>query len=146
MVSIDDTLGDDHERLGVILGQLREALGHGSEGAGELLKRFCGDLFRHMTWEEEDLFPAVRGRANPTQRRSIESLEIDHERLRETLTDLESALAAGDYGTAGRQVEWLEILLKGHNDDEEHGVYEEADRLLGSEERQGLLEKFRSRA
>ncbi len=33
-------------------------------------------------------------------------------------------------------------LLKGHNYDEEHGAYVEADRLLGGAERRRLIEPF----
>ena len=144
--SIDDALGEDHERLGGLLNRLREAVEGRSKSAGELLGLFTRDLLRHMTWEEEELFPAVRDRANAAQRRSIESLEIDHDRLRDNLTALESTLAEGEFVAAGKVLDWLETLLKGHNYDEEHGVYEEADRLLGSEERQRLVEKFRSAA
>ena len=142
-MSVDDTMGEDHERLGGLLEQLRGAIERSSEGARDLLGRFSGGLLRHMTWEEEKLFPAVRDRATAAQRRSIESLEIDHERLRDTLKEIESALAGGDFGTAAKQLDWLATLLKGHNYDEEHGVYEEADRLLDAEERRRLLGEFR---
>lgn len=141
--SIDDALGDDHERLGGLLLRLREDVAARSGSAGERLRSFARDLLRHMTWEEEDLFPAVRDHANAAQRRSLESLEIDHERLRDTLNELEAALERGDFDGAGRRLEWLETLLKGHNYDEEHGVYEEADRYLEVEEKRRLLEKFR---
>lgn len=140
--SIDGRLGEDHERLDRLLKQLRGSVAQRSENAGELLERFGAGLLRHMSWEDADLFPAVRARATATQRRSIESLEIDHERLRDTLTEIRLTLTAGDFGNCGRLIEWLETLLLGHNYDEEHGVYEEADRQLSPEERRGLLEKF----
>jgi hypothetical protein len=140
--SIDDKLGDDHQRLGGLLGHLRTAVAQRSEHAQDLLERFATDLLRHMTWEDADLFPAVRARATAAQRRSIESLEIDHERLRDTLSEIRLTLVAGDFENSARLVDWLETLLLGHNYDEEHGVYEEADRLLTPEERRSLLEKF----
>ena len=100
-------------------------------------------LNAHMTWEEERLFPAVSARATPGQKRSIESLRIDHERLRETLGGLSSSVSAQDYGTAGPLLDWLETLLRGHNYDEEHGVYVEADRYLTLDERRELIDQFR---
>ena len=134
--SIDDALGADHERLGALLGELIRGV------SAETLARFSEGLLHHMTWEEERLFPAVKAVATAKECRSIESLEIDHERIRETLRDLESSLASGDLAVAGTQVRWLETLLKGHNYDEEHGVYEEADRYLSAEERRRLIERF----
>jgi hypothetical protein len=92
-----------------------------------------------MAWEDQFLFPAVKRVATAKERRSIESLEIDHDRLRDTLGSLESTLAAGDFGTAGTLVRWLRTLLAGHNYDEEHGVYVEADRLLSRADRRRLI-------
>jgi hemerythrin-like domain-containing protein len=142
--SLDDVLGADHLRLDGRLSALEAAIGARSAEATGVLKRFSEGLIRHMTWENEVLFPAVRGLATPAQRRSIESLEIDHERLRETLEALDASLAAADFSAAREQVTWLKALLQGHNYDEEHGVYEEADRLLAPAERRRLADQFRA--
>jgi hemerythrin-like domain-containing protein len=141
--SLDDVLGADHGRLAGLLSALEAAIGSGSKNGTGALEQFSGGLVRHMTWEEAALFPAVRGLATPAQRKSIESLEIDHDRLRETLTALEASMIAADFGPARTRVEWLKTLLQGHNYDEEHGVYVEADRLLSPDDRRRLLEEFR---
>lgn len=141
--SIDDVLGDDHERLGCLLGQLRDQIRRREKNARQSLEQFDEGLVRHMTWEETALFPAVLDHATAAQRKSIESLYIDHERLRETLETLKSAVAEDDFSAADKSADWLETLLKGHNYDEEHGVYEESDKLLAVEERERLLGKFR---
>lgn len=144
--SIDDRLGDDHERLGGVLAELREGLVRRSETAADAFGRFAGGLSRHMEWEDTRLFPAVKARADAAERRSIESLEIDHERLRETLKELKASLAARDFEGALKDLDWIVTLLKGHNYDEEHGVYEVADRVLAADERRRLLLAFRSEA
>jgi len=113
-----------------------------ASGAREALDRFARGLAHHMTWEDEVLFPAVKAVAGAKERRSIESLEIDHERLRDTLRSLESSLGDGDFAGALTLVRWLETLLRGHNYDEEHGVYVEADRLLLPAERQQMIDRF----
>src|SRR5262245_43240545 len=128
--SVDDALRADHERLDALLVQLEEAVSTASPTARDLLDPFDRALLHQLTWEARCLFPAVKALASAKERRSIESLEIDHERLRDTLRSLESTLAAEDYATAGSLVRWLGTLLQGHNYDEEHGVYVEADRLL----------------
>jgi iron-sulfur cluster repair protein YtfE (RIC family) len=143
--SIDDVLGIDHDTLGARLARLRAAIEAASSAARGEATRFAGDLRHHMTWEEVLLFPAAKARSTAAQRRSIESLEIDHERLRETLDQITSALAKCDFAAAGSSLAWLETLLKGHNYDEEHGVYVEVDRSLPIEERRRLLDAFRQR-
>ena len=141
--SIDDVLGHDHQTLDEALRTFSEALQTRPEAARELLERLDGRLRVHMQWEEERLFPAVRARATAAQRRSLESLEIDHERLRETLEDMKAALNRGEIPAARRRLEDLLIFLQGHNYDEEHGVYVDADRLLSPRERRELLAAFR---
>jgi len=140
--SVDDALRADHERLDGLLHQLDTSISAGSAGVAEELNQFSRALGHHMTWEDEHLFPVVKGVAGSRECRSIESLEIDHERLRDTLRSLESTVAARDFPTAGTLLHWMGTLLKGHNYDEEHGVYVDADRLLGAAERRRLIERF----
>lgn len=142
--SVDDLLGEDHEKLGKVLEALTESVLAGSPKASAILAEFSRGLACHMKWEEEGLFPAVREHATPEERRSIESLEIDHERIRGTLAGLGEALGAADGERARELVGLLDTYLKGHNYDEEHGVYAEADRYLPAGERNRLLEKFRA--
>jgi len=141
--SVDDVFGEDHRVLGGHLERLRSAIQARSPQALGILEELTRGLTAHMTWEENQLFPAVSSRATPAQKRSIESLEIDHERLRETLGGLRSSLSGQDFGSAAPQRDWLETLLRGHNYDEEHGVYVEADRYLSVEERRALIARFR---
>jgi len=142
MNSVDDALGDDHARLGALLEELIRAVSAASPAAQALLARLTRGLLHHMAWEDQALFPAVKALGSAKERRSIESLEIDHERLRETLQRLETALAAGNHVASGPLVNWLKMLLQGHNYDEEHGVYGEANRLINEEERRNLIERF----
>jgi hemerythrin-like domain-containing protein len=140
--SVDDALSGDHLRLDALLEELTRAVSDSAPAGVELLGRLKEGLQYHMSWENQSLFPAVKALGSAKERRSIESLEIDHERLRETLQNLESFLAAGDFAAAEPGVRWLKTLLQGHNYDEEHGVYVDADRLLSPAERRSLIERF----
>ena len=142
MTSIDDVLGADHQRLDAVLTELEAAIGAKSTAAAGPLKSFAAGLRRHMAWENEHLFPAVRARATAAQQRSIDSLIIDHERLSETLAELEASVAGADFIPARDQAAWLRKLLQGHNYDEEHGAYVEADRYLTDDERKDLIARF----
>jgi hemerythrin-like domain-containing protein len=142
--SIDEVLGDDHRRLGGLLGRLREALRSRSPSAIEPLEWLGLELGHHMAWEEEELFPAVRPVANAEEKRHLESLQIDHERLRDALTELRAALLTEDYAAADLLYGQLDAFLQGHNADEERGVYVLADRALSPDVRRRLLGAFRT--
>lgn len=139
---MDDRLGLDHERLGALLEEVRRSLETRSPGAAGALDSFEKALLGHMEWEEKHLFPAVGARCSARSRKSIESLEIDHERIRETLTDVRTGLMNGDWPQSAQSLARAETFLEGHNYDEEHGVYVEADSLLGPGERRDLLDRF----
>jgi hypothetical protein len=99
-------------------------------------------LGHHMQWEEDRLFPIVP----PSPRmaaRHLESLRIDHERIRRALADLALALERKELPAARSVLEELNIFLAGHNGDEEVGVYREADRVLDATEKLRLAQSFR---
>ncbi len=137
--SMDDALGADHERLEGLLSKFKKAVSTQSPGASDEMNRLARGLLHQMSWEDEHLFPAVKGLGTAKERRSIESLEIDHERLRDTLR---TTIAQGDYVTAGTLVRRRGTLLKGHNYDEEHGVSVEADLRLNGAERRRRMARF----
>lgn len=140
--SVDDVLGADHRRLDGLLDRIAEALASRSGAAGASVSDFERSLVRHMDWEESVLFPAVRERTSAAGRRSLESLEIDHERIRETLAALRNAVGDGSWDSAASHLDRLRVYLQGHNYDEEHGVYVEADRLFDEGTRRELLGRF----
>lgn len=138
--SIDDALTDDHVQLDGLFRDVRTAIGLRDVGAGPAQAAFERLLFRHMTWEEETLFPALMKARPGYPSRKIESLKIDHERIKEKLCELAGAVSARDWpqGTACLEDVW--VLLEGHNRDEEKGVYTDADHLISKEERVAMLE------
>ena len=136
--SVDDVLGEHHQRLGAVLDLLR------ATPTLDLLDDFEHGLFPHMAWEEQVLFPAARARSTPAQLHSLESLEIDHERLRDALGELRTALKAVDLPAATAALHNVAIYLAGHNADEEHGVYVEVDRNFSVAERRAMLGLFRA--
>ena len=140
--SIDDRLGLDHERLDSLLEQCGRAVGARTGEASRLLDTFATALLAHMEWEEKHLFPAVKARSSARSQRSIESLEIDHERIRQTLSEARSGIDGSDWTGAAQALSNAAVFLEGHNYDEEHGVYVEADQLLGPDARRLLLEAF----
>jgi hypothetical protein len=126
--SLDDALTDDHVRLDVLLRTLIDAAARRTPDCPAALDDFERRLLRHMDWEERALFPALRAGADPALLRNLESLVIDHDRLREALATLRSEVREGRWPEAGRSLEALGIFLEGHNRDEETGAYTAASR------------------
>ena len=125
--ALDDLLRADHDRLDLLL-----ARGRRERAAARELK---SGLLRHIAFEEESLFPALKGISD----RMIESLKIDHEVIRGHVDRLvsfaEAGNAAGQADTAGT----LEIYLQGHNRDEEFGVYREIEGRISEPDRAALI-------
>jgi hypothetical protein len=143
-LSIDERLTQDHVELDRRLAEIAEAVRPGGCRA-EVLAPFENGLRAHMAWEEDALFPALLRAAGDVQRKHVESLRIDHERIRMTIDALREALGAPDPAGAEGLLETLRVYLDGHNHDEEYGAYVEADRRLPPEEREKLLALFERR-
>lgn len=128
--ALDDLLRADHDRLDLLLDRARRE----PAAARELQS----GLLRHIAFEEESLFPALKGISD----RTIESLRIDHEVIRGHLDRLvgfaEEGNGAGQADAAGT----LEIYLQGHNRDEEFGVYREIERRISEPDRAALSAKL----
>jgi hemerythrin superfamily protein len=140
--SIEDALSRDHEMIDAVFYRLSASLKDEASDARAPLEELVRRLGYHMQWEEDVLFPAARSVARISQK-GIESLVLDHLRIRETLQWLETEIRQNHLDTARVVMDSLRVFLIGHNRDEEHGVYAEADRYLPPERRRQALEAFR---
>ena len=143
--SIDDALTADHVQLDGQFKTLSDLISRKSPEASPLLDRMADDLGFHMRWEEEVLFPTLLQTISGYSRHAIESLLIDHERIRSALSQLRTALTKKDYPDCGGALENLHAFLVGHNGEEEIGAYSNADRLLPPEERDRLVRLWTAR-
>jgi len=144
--SLDDALTEDHVQLDAILRPLLQSTMQREPGCAATLDLFERRLLRHMTWEEGSLFPALREGGNRSLLRNLESLVIDHDRLRGSLADLRSQLQAGEWPKVDRSLETLGLFLEGHNRDEEKGAYTAADQRISDLSRRRLLTEWRALA
>ncbi|MBI2930594.1 MAG: hemerythrin domain-containing protein [Planctomycetes bacterium] len=140
--SISDALQADHERLDGVFATLTDQIRERRPDAMETLEKLRTGLDNHIRFEEEVLFRAVRGATRAYPLRGIESLTIDHERIREMLAALRATVDRGDFAGAESAADELKVHLDGHNRDEEIGIYRDADRLLSEAEHARLLTIF----
>lgn len=95
--SLADVMGDLKKRqYGEVLGYLGDAL----KGSGDA---FIDTLARHLLYEEQVLFPALR-RIDQQTSEDVKSLQAEHVRLRELATQMACAIKSDDlpkaYATA----------------------------------------------
>ena len=139
---MEELLAADHQLIDELLASLGKALEAGvTEDAGRHFRAMADRLGHHMEWEEAELFPAVP----PSPRmaaRHVESLKIDHERIRRTLGELSVAIERKQGPQARAALDDLRVFLAGHNGDEEVGIYREADRVLDAEEKLRMTRSF----
>ncbi|RPH43476.1 MAG: hemerythrin domain-containing protein [Planctomycetota bacterium] len=140
--SLDDALTDDHVQLDGLFRRVRTAVGLRDPAAESARSEFERRLMRHMSWEEEVLFPSLRAAQARYPEKKIESLVIDHARIREKLQELAEAIRGREWSAATPTVDDLWVLLEGHNRDEEKGVYTDADRLISEDERRRLVNSW----
>jgi hypothetical protein len=140
--SIDTVMAPLRARLaGSLLRAARLLPSEPGEAAGEFL-RFASDLRRRIRWEEEVLFPAARLRAPLSRQYRIEAASLDHRLLLESLVELEDCLRKDRRGTAALLVERLGIYLRGHNFDEDRGIFADIDAQLSPDERRSVIERL----
>ena len=128
--TVTECLTADHRRLDAIVPEVESAAKAGRlEDAASAFARFAEGLDRHIRAEEELLFPAFEeatGLAGgPTQ-----VMRIEHVELRRRMTEISSALGAGDASAALRGLHGLTALLSEHNLKEESILYPMTDRAV----------------
>lgn len=122
-------LSADHRRLDAIVLEVQRAATGAPADAAAAFGRFAEGLDRHIRAEEEVLFPAFEDAtgmlAGPTQ-----VMRNEHAEMRRLLSEVSSALGAGDGPAALRTLHALVGLLAEHNMKEETILYPMADRSL----------------
>lgn len=97
----------------------------------EDFKHFQSVMGLHFRKEEEELFPAFEQRSGnaigPTR-----VMRLEHQQMRETLTEMRELLVKADLAGFLGQAEMLLILMQQHNIKEEQILYPMCDRILGS--------------
>ena len=140
--SLDDHLRADHERLDLLLERIRRDVEVNDRSVVAAAREFSKGLRRHISFEEESLFPALKGVAGRPSDRAFESLLIDHAVILEHLDLLLQLVERGDSAAARPVADKLEIYLQGHNREEESGVYRDAERLIPERDRATLIAKL----
>jgi iron-sulfur cluster repair protein YtfE (RIC family) len=93
-------------------------------------RQFQAAMEHHFEKEESILFPAFEQASGNTMG-PTRVMRLEHRQMRETLAEMDGALASGDLEDFLGQAETLLILMQQHNIKEEQILYPMCDRFLG---------------
>jgi iron-sulfur cluster repair protein YtfE (RIC family) len=133
MRTIVEFLGSDHRACDDLFASAEVAVAQkNGDSACSLFERFQAAMARHLTMEEDVLFPAFEARTGnsmgPTQ-----VMRMEHAQMRGLLQDMESAVAEANHSLYLGLSETLNMLMQQHNLKEENMLYPMSDQVLGSE-------------
>lgn len=137
--TVFEFMAKDHDRLDGLFKEFQRFQNDDPARAKNAFRSFHEGLFRHIVWEEELLFPLFESRmqlsGGPTEVMRMEHGQIKGyvERI---LSDQEE--------DSGQVVEWLEMVLCGHNEKEENILYPWIDQSVPEKDRLSVLEKMRA--
>jgi uncharacterized protein (DUF2249 family) len=106
----------------------------------ELIEAFILNMGRHFDMEEKIFFPAFEERTGMTQG-PTQVMRMEHQQMRNVLTQMKDALVADDSETVLSAGETLLILMQQHNLKEEGMLYPMADGQI-SDISEALLKKM----
>ena len=122
----------DHRRCDAIWSDLESAVDGGDEaGAAKLWKDFEAALRRHLTMEEEILFPAFEDATGMHGSGPPAIMRMEHTQMRAVLDTMAGCVARDDYEELVDQGDTLLMLIQQHNMKEEGMLYPMCDKVLG---------------
>ena len=129
---ISELLGDDHQRLDALWDLVQTAAPTDHPNLRERFDQFQADLLRHMSIEEEELFPKMLA-GDPAQRVLVERLVEEHRQIQDVLARIALELDRGAVLFHELRTELLNVLWA-HNAREEDSAYPWFDGILPSSE------------
>ena len=132
MSSLREFMSDDHRHCDDLFADIEKAVADKRWSDAEAsMARFQKAMAAHFASEEEVLFPAFEEATGmsvgPTQ-----VMRMEHEQMRELLSELAAALAQHDRDDSLGQAETLLIMMQQHNMKEEGILYPMCDQHLTS--------------
>ena len=137
----------EHTRLRDLWGQTTAALKAEEFGKLHGLARdLIAALKRHISVEEQILFPAIESKSKSNE--PTNAMRLEHRQLEHMLERLKPLLTVAELWTGIGAVEGQEIepgaLLRSHENKEHDVLYPLADQLLGVEEARALVTQMRT--
>jgi uncharacterized protein (DUF2249 family) len=135
-------LEEDHRRCDGLFAEAEAAALDGDAGrAGDLFARLDLAMRRHLTIEEEGLFPELDRRMGYFGQGPIAVMREEHDQMRGVLTQMAEFIADGQLQSFAGACETLLILMEQHNLKEEEMLYPVMDEAFAGEQ-ESLLKQL----
>jgi hemerythrin-like domain-containing protein len=136
----------EHNRLRDLWEQTTAALKAEEFGRlHDLARDLIAAVKRHISTEEQILFPAIESKSKNNE--PTNAMRLEHRQMEHMLERLKPLLTVAELWTGIKAVEGQEIepgaLIRSHENKEHDVLYPVADRLLGAEEARGLVTRMR---
>jgi iron-sulfur cluster repair protein YtfE (RIC family) len=129
MTAITEFLADEHRCCDESFAAIEEMAQTGdAAGCRARFQQFQAAMEQHFQKEEVILFPAFE-EASGNMMGPTRVMRLEHQQMRDTLAEMERALAGGDLEEFLGQAEALLILTQQHNIKEEQILYPMCDRV-----------------
>jgi hemerythrin-like domain-containing protein len=130
MGRITDFLSKDHERCDQLFLQAESNAQKGQwEAATTMFRMFQNSLERHLSIEEEILFPAM-GEILGVTCGPTDVMRSEHRQMRQLVRSMDEAVTARNREEFLGNAETLLIMMQQHNFKEENMLYRMADQML----------------
>jgi len=146
--SLTEVLALDHRRLKELLTEAKQAL-HAGDSARAFARfaEFRDGLERHITAEEDVLFPAFEALTGISAGGPTSVMRMEHREIRKLMAEIASALEHGDGNGHAMAMAALTARLYAHDGKEERIVYPATDRAArDADALQALLHRIKASA
>ena len=121
----------DHRACDAIWAEVEAGVeGGDNAAAAEAWVRFDAAMRRHLSMEEEVLFPALRA-AGMGGMGPIQVMLMEHQQMRSLLDRMAQCASDGDYESLADEGDTLLMVIQQHNAKEEGILYPMAAQMLG---------------
>jgi len=131
----------DHDRLDELFRNFQASKRPDFRKAKDFFRQFKIGLQRHITWEEEILFPLFEEKTGMKGTGPTEVMRREHKQVRDLLEAIHQKVKEQDPESGTEERALLEVL-GAHNRKEEQILYPTIDRLLNDQDRDAVFQKM----
>lgn len=135
----------DHDRLDRLFKEFRSNKRNDFIKAKGFFRDFLLGLRRHITWEEEILFPVFETKTGMKDSGPTAVMHFEHEVIKRVLNDIHEKVRLNDPDSDHEEASLLEVLTQ-HNSKEEGILYPAMDQLLTESESCEIFQKIEKRS
>jgi len=144
MNSVMEFMAADHDRLDSIFAEFRIMKNTNMASAKTLFDDFIKGLQRHITWEEDILFPVFEDRTGMYDAGPVAVMQMEHCHIKNYLEQIQNRILAKEINGIDELVCGLMELLADHNAKEESILYPWIDRETSDKEREDIISRMKN--